>query len=160
MSVPIVLDKSTFQGLNYRDIIELHRYYRVNITPLLVSEILGDLSKEEKAGRKTPKEEVINLSKKLFPYNSYVNMPCKSIIKYSFLGKFTDSDNRPFLIANESIKTREKKGLTFKETEEEKSIKRWKVGNFKSIDEITSTLWRNESNDENVINDFKINLSI
>lgn len=155
MSVPIVLDKSTFQGLNYRDIIELHRYYRVNITPLLVSEILGDLSKEEKTGRKTPKEEVINLSKKLFPYNSYVNMPCKSIIEYSFLGKFTDSENRPFLIANESIKTGKKNGLTFKETEEEKSIKRWKVGNFKSIDEITSTLWRNESNDENVINDFK-----
>lgn len=155
MSVPIVLDKSTFQGLNYRDIIELHRYYRVNITPLLVSEILGDLSKEEKAGRKTPKEEVINLSKKLFPYNSYVNMPCKSIIEYSFLGKFTDSENRPFLIVNESIKTGEKKGLTFKETEEEKSIKRWKVGNFKSIDEITSTLWRKESNHENVINDFK-----
>ena len=61
MSIPIVLDKSTFQGLNYKDIIELHRYYTVNITPLLVSEILGDLSKEEKAGRKTPKEEVINL---------------------------------------------------------------------------------------------------
>ena len=48
MSIPIILDKSTFQGLNYADIIELHRYYRVNITPLIVSEILGDLSKEEK----------------------------------------------------------------------------------------------------------------
>jgi hypothetical protein len=121
----------------------------------LVSEILGDLSKEEKAGRKTPKEEVINLSKKLFPYNSYVNMPYKLIIEYSFLGKFTDSENRPFLIANESITTGDKNGLTFKETEEEKSIKRWKVGNFESIDEITSTLWRNESKDENVINNFK-----
>jgi hypothetical protein len=155
MSVPIILDKSTFQGLNYGDIIELHRYYRVNITPLLVSEILGDLSKEEKAGRKTPKEEVINLSKKLFPYNSYVNMPCKAIIENSFLGKFVDSENRPFLIANESIKTKGKKGLTFIETEEEKSIKRWKIGKFDSVDEITSTLWRNGSKDENVITDFK-----
>ena len=68
MSVPIVLDKSSFQGLNYNNIIELHRYFRVNITPLLVSEILGDLSKEEKEGRKPPKEDVINLSKKLSIY--------------------------------------------------------------------------------------------
>lgn len=155
MAVPIVLDKSTFQGLNYGDIIELHRYYRVNITPLLVSEILGDLSKEEKAGRKTPKEEVLNLSKKLFPYNSYVNMPYKLIIEMSFLGNFNDSENRPFLIVNKSIKTEGKKGLIFTETEEEKSIRRWKKGEFDSYDEIASTLWRTESKDENVIKKFK-----
>src|SRR5690606_25286095 len=150
MSIPIVLDKSTFQGLNYKDIIELHRYYIVNITPLLVSEILGDLFKEEKAGRRKPKEEVINLSKKLFPYNSYVNMPYEGIIENSFLGRFVDSDNRPFLIANESITTKAKKGLKFKETEEEISIKRWKRGDFNDLDDIASTLWRKETKNENV----------
>ena len=155
MSVPIVLDKSTFQGLNYKDIIELHRYYRVNVTPLLVSEILGDLSKEEKEGRQTPKEEVVNLSKKMFPYNSYVNMPYNRILEESFLGNFIDSENRPFLFAEESIITKGKKGLTFKETEEELSIKRWKKGEFDKLDEISSVLWRKESNDENVINEFK-----
>jgi hypothetical protein len=155
MSVPIVLDKSTFQGLNYKDIIELHRYYRVNVTPLLVSEILGDLSKEEKEGRQTPKEEVVNLSKKMFPYNSYVNMPYNRILEESFLGNFIDSENRPFLFAEESINTKGKKGLTFKETEEELSIKRWKKGEFDKLDEISSVLWRKESNDENVINELK-----
>ncbi len=154
MSIPIILDKSTFQGLNYADIIELHRYYRVNITPLIVSEILGDLSKEEKAGRKTPKEEVINLSKKIFPYNSYVNMPYERIIENSFLGSFVDTENRPFLIADNSIRTQEKKGLIFKETEEEISIKRWKKGEFNSVDDIASTLWRKEAKNENVINEF------
>lgn len=64
MSIPIVLDKSTFQGLNYEDIVELHKYYIVNITPLLVSEILGDLAKDEKEGRKTPKNQVTDLAKK------------------------------------------------------------------------------------------------
>lgn len=58
MALPIVLDKSSFQGLNYKDIIELHRYYIVNITPLLVSEILGDLSKEEKAEKKHQKKRL------------------------------------------------------------------------------------------------------
>jgi hypothetical protein len=154
MALPIVLDKSSFQGLNYMDIIELHRYYRVNITPLLVSEILGDLSKEEKEGKKPPKEEVINLSKKLFPYNSYVNMPYENIVESSFNGTFIDSENRPFLIANQSIVTGEKKGLTFKETAEEIAIKRWKVGDFNNLDELSSNLWRKETKIENVIDVF------
>lgn len=155
MSLPIVLDKSSFQGLNYKDIIELHRYYRVNITPLLVSEILGDLSKEEKEGKKTPKEEVVNLSKKLFPYNSYVNMPYEKIVENSFNGSFVDSENRPFLIASESIVAEGKKGLTFKETSEEIAIKRWKQGDFNDLDGLSSTLWRKETKDENVIEEFK-----
>ena len=159
MSLPIVLDKSSFQGLNYKDIIELHRYYMVNITPLLVSEILGDLSKEEKEGKKTPKEEVVNLSKKLFPYNSYVNMPYEKIVENSFNGSFMNSENRPFLIASESIVTEGKKGLTFKETAEEIAIKRWKQGDFNDLDGLTSTLWRRETKDENVIEEFKAHFS-
>ncbi|WP_289038570.1 hypothetical protein [uncultured Zobellia sp.] len=66
MSIPIVLDKSTFQGLNYEDIVELHKYYIVNVTPLLVSEILDDLAKEEKEGKKPPKDQVTDLAKKCF----------------------------------------------------------------------------------------------
>lgn len=155
MSLPIVLDKSSFQGLNYKDIIELHRYYIVNITPLLVSEILGDLSKEEKAGKKTPKEEVINLSKKLFPHNAYVNMPYDRILENSLMGNFVDSENRPFLIAKESIVTKGKRGLVFNETEEELAIKRWKAGKFNDVDELSSHLWRKETKDEKVIEEFK-----
>lgn len=155
MGLPILLDKSTFQGLNYGDIIELHRYYDVTIAPLLVNEILGDLSKEEKEGRRTPKDEVINLSKKMFPYNAYVNMRHKIIIEKSLLGEFIDAENRPFLIAERSISSQGKKGLKFIETEEEKSIKRWKEGKFDTLDEIISDLWRSESKDDNVIDDFK-----
>lgn len=155
MSLPIILDKSSFQGLNYKDIIELHRYYMVNITPLLVSEILGDLSKEEKAGKKTPKEEVINLSKKLFPHNAYVNMPYEKILENSFMGNFVDSENRPFLIAKQSIVAKGRKGLTFDETDEELAIKRWKAGEFNDLDELSSHLWRKETKDETVIEEFK-----
>lgn len=155
MSLPILLDKSTFQGLNYGDIIELHRYYDVTIAPLLVNEILGDLSKEEKEGRRTPKDEVINLSKKMFPYNAYVNMRHGIVVEKSLLGEFIDANNRPFLIATRSISTQGKNGLKFKETEEENSIKRWKEGKFDTLDEIISDLWRSESKDDNVIDDFK-----
>ncbi|MFV8324869.1 SEC-C domain-containing protein [Flavobacterium sp. ZS1P14] len=155
MSLPILLDKSTFQGLNYGNIIELHRYYDVTIAPLLVNEILGDLSKEEKKGKITPKDMVINLSKKMFPYNAYVNMRHGIVIEKSLLGEFIGADNRPFLIADRSISSQGKNGLKFKETEEEKSVKRWKEGKFDNLDEIISDLWRSESKDDNVIDDFK-----
>lgn len=155
MAPPIVLDKSSFQGLNYNDIIELHRYYNVNVTPLLVNEILGDLSKEEKEGKKSPKDEVINLAKKMFPYNSYLNMGYEILVEKSLLGEFVENDNRPFLAAEKSILTQGKKGLLFKETKEEIAIKRWKEGKFDSIEEIISTVWRNESTQDDVINEFK-----
>lgn len=96
MSIPIVLDKSTFQGLNYEDVVELHKYYIVNITPLLVSEILGDLAKEEKEGRKTPKDQVIDLAKKMFPYNAYVNMNYKVLVEKSLTGEFTTAETSFF----------------------------------------------------------------
>lgn len=155
MSIPIVLDKSTFQGLNYEDIIELHKYYIVNITPLLVSEILGDLAKEEKEGKKAPKDQVTDLAKKMFPYNAYVNMDFRKLVEKSLTGEFTTADNRPFLIAKKSINTPTKKGLTFVETPEEISIKRWKKGEFDTMDEIISEVWRTESKDENATKDFK-----
>lgn len=155
MSIPIVLDKSTFQGLNYEDIIELHKYYIVNITPLLVSEILGDLAKEEKEGKKTPKEQVTDLAKKMFPYNAYVNMGYKILVEKSLTGEFTTADNRPFLNAEKSINTPTKKGMTFVETPEELSIKRWKKGEFDTMDEVIADVWRTESKDENVVKTFK-----
>lgn len=155
MSISIVLDKSTFQGLNYRNVIELHRYYLVNVTPLLVSEILGDLSKEEKEGRRPPKQDVVNLSKKMFPFNSYVNMNYKNMVEMSLLGTIPKTDNRPYLTATRSINTPKGKGLFFVETEEEKSIKRWKNGKFDSIDEIISKTWRLSTKNEEVIKEFK-----
>lgn len=155
MSIPIVLDKSTFQGLNYEDIIELHKYYIVNVTPLLVSEILGDLAKEEKEGRKAPKDQVTDLAKKMFPYNAYVNMNYKVLVEKSLTGEFTTANNRPFLSAQKSINTPTKKGMTFVETEEELSIKRWKRGEFDTTDEIIADVWRTESKDDDVVITFK-----
>lgn len=155
MSISIVLDKSTFQGLNYKNVIELHRYYLVNVTPLLVSEILGSLSKEEKKGKRHPKQEVINLSKKMFTFNSYVNMNYKNIIEKSLIGRQPQTDNRPYLTAEKSVNTPNGKGLIFVETQEENSIKRWKNGEFESIDEIISKIWRRNTKGDNVIKEFK-----
>ena len=41
----VILDKSTFQSLSYREHIFLDKYFYENNTPILCMELLGDLSK-------------------------------------------------------------------------------------------------------------------
>src|SRR6266487_259499 len=118
MSLAITLDKSTFQSLGYNELIQLHRYYIINVTPLLVSEILGDLSKEETETKKVPKDIVIGLANKIFPSNTYVNANYKKLLEISLLGKESGFSNRPFLEAAKSINTGTKQGLVFEETEQ------------------------------------------
>lgn len=48
MQLTLVLDKSAFQSLSYAELYRLCQYYKVAIPPILVTEILGDLSKEAK----------------------------------------------------------------------------------------------------------------
>lgn len=155
MSIAIILDKSTFQSLGHNELIQLHRYYIINVTPLLVSEILGDLSKEETANKKLPKDVVIGLANKIFPSNTYVNTSYKRLLEISLISKQIEFSNRPFLEATKSINSGTKQGLVFEETEEEKSIRRWKDGQFNSIDQIMSWFWRTQSKDEDVIEVFK-----
>lgn len=159
MSLAIILDKSTFQSLGHNELIQLHRYYIVNVTPLLVSEILGDLSKEEVENKKLPKDVVIGLANKIFPSNTYVNASYKRLLEISLIGKQGEFSNRPFLEAAKSINTGTKQGLVFEETEEEKSIRRWKDGQFSSVDEIMSWFWRTQSKEEDVIEVFKNKMS-
>lgn len=160
MSLAITLDKSTFQSLGHNDLIQLYRYYLINVTPLLVSEILGDLSKEEIEGKKVPKEIVTALANKIFPSNTYVNANYKKLLEISLIGKQPNFNNRPFLEAAKSVNTGGKQGLVFEETEEERAVSRWKDGNFSSIEEITSWFWRTQSKSEDVIEGFKNKMSM
>lgn len=155
MALAISLDKSTFQALSYDELIQLYRYYLINVTPLLVSEILGDLSKEEKEGKKLPKDVVTSLAGKIFPSNTYVNLDYKSLLEMSLLGLQGNYNNRPFLQAAKSVNTGSLKGLVFEETEQEKAIRRWKNGEFNTVDEVISWFWRSENSKENVIEEFR-----
>lgn len=159
MSLAIILDKSTFQSLGHNELIQLHRYYIINVTPLLVSEILGDLAKEEAETKKLPKDIVIGLANKIFPSNTYVNVNYRRLLELSLLGRETGFSNRPFLEAAKSVNTGNKQGLVFEETEQEKSVRRWKDGQFNSIDELLSWFWRAHTKDEKVIEAFKEKLN-
>jgi len=155
MSLAIILDKSTFQGLSFSELIQLNKYFIFNATPLLIAEILGDLSKEQMEGKIAPKDQVVTLSTKIFPAQTYVNENYKRLLELSLLGKFTDPSNRPFLEATKSVNTGDKQGLVFEEPEYEKNVRRWKDGDFKEMDEVESWFWRKKTTAETVIENFK-----
>jgi hypothetical protein len=59
-----ILDKSAFQALSYREHREVSRYFEVNIAPVLILEILGDLTKQYRNGTR-PADKAKELANKL-----------------------------------------------------------------------------------------------
>lgn len=48
MGPVIILDKSAFQALSQRELQTLNQYFMHNVTPVLVTEVLGNLTKQFK----------------------------------------------------------------------------------------------------------------
>ena len=86
MHITIIIDKSTFQMLKYDELLYLSNYYKHNITPILVMEILGDLKKEVEDGRKPAIERVRDFARKLFPVYTIVNVHYKKVVNSDLLG--------------------------------------------------------------------------
>jgi hypothetical protein len=62
MSFPLILDKSAFQSLSYRELLATGRYFIQNVPPVMVNEVVADLKKQFKD--RTPEEEVVRLAQK------------------------------------------------------------------------------------------------
>lgn len=68
----IVLDKSAFQMLSYRESIFLGKHFEQNVTSYLVVEVMADLAKIL-PGQKDPKTYVMRLAQKFGGSGGVVN---------------------------------------------------------------------------------------
>jgi hypothetical protein len=157
MALNIVIDKSTFQSLSYDELLRLTYYYKHNITPVLVMEILGDLKKEEKNGNPPSQNRVIDFAKKLFPTNTIVNMLYTKPLKGELSGDDAlEIDGRPLVEMGKTVQTTDgRKGWVVGETEEEKAIYSWREGKFSQADHDLSNLWRNTTTQEDLLINLK-----
>ena len=96
MSLGLILDKSSFQMLNFDEIVLLHNYFIPTICPILVMEVLGDLKKEE-GTEGYSKDRVVDFSRKLLPYHSAVNVNFLKLINEELIGNKIPFDNKPLL---------------------------------------------------------------
>lgn len=137
----IILDKSTLQSLSFDEIIILHKYYFLNITPVLTIEILGDLRKPSKDT--ISKNKVIELANKLLPYDSAINVYYMKLLIGSLLGYDIKMDRRPEIGGGNPVQTKDgKRGIIIDETPEEDALWRWRKGEFTEAEKILAKRWR------------------
>lgn len=156
MEISIVLDKSTFQSLSFDELYRLSCYYKHIITPVLTMEILGDLKKEAKEGKPPPEKRVKDFANKLFPMETVVSLHYKTLLKGELLGDPISFDGRPHVGIKKAVSSESgMRGYLIEETKEEKSIYKWKEGNFSEADRELSDLWRMTTTQEDLLDRLK-----
>ncbi|MCU0421656.1 MAG: SEC-C domain-containing protein [Bacteroidia bacterium] len=156
MSIVITIDKSTFQQLNFDELRWLSHYYKHNIPPVLVMEVLGDLKKEFTAGKKPPEARVKDFAMKLFPVETVINQHYKNLIIQDLTTENLNMDGRPVVGIKKAVQSDSgQKGFVIEETEEEKAIYKWKEGFFSDADYTLSSLWRETTTQEDLLINLK-----
>ncbi len=152
MPINIVLDKSAFQSFNHNELILLNGYYRHNVTQILSFEIIGDLSKEAKEGKKPPAEQVKMLAYRLFPGDNLINVPCHLLPEQELLGKRVPMDGKPIIELERYVDLPDgNKAVQLKETLLEVAISNWKKGEFVDLDFANSASWRDRTTNADLL---------
>ncbi len=138
----ILLDKSALQSLSQREIGFLTKHYYVNISPVIIYEILGDLSKFENDQERS-NSEVAKLARKVSPFDSMINTNSERLIVGNLLGADVEMDGRIIISgANPIVDSRGKKGLFIDEEPEREVLRQWQRGLFSENEEVRSKHWR------------------
>ncbi|HEY0669530.1 MAG TPA: SEC-C domain-containing protein [Sphingobacteriaceae bacterium] len=123
-------------------------------------EILGDLKKEAQEGKAPPEDRVKDFANKLFPMETVVNLHYKVLLRGDLLGNPISFDGRPHVGIKKAVASESgMRGYLIEETEEEKSIYKWKDGNFTEADHELSALWRMSTTQEDLLERLKKSLS-
>jgi hypothetical protein len=143
MGPMILLDKSAMQSLSAKESRFLSKHFSVVIPPVLITEILADLSKT-KTRKLPPAMEVMVLSRKLPSMDSHISVHYRQICIGSLLGlQEPPMDGRPVVGGGVPLKTKDgKTGLFFEEPEEWKLIRNWQRGAFSAQDMAYAQRWR------------------
>ena len=141
MGPTIILDKSSLQSLSYDELLELHKCYFVNISPVLVIEIMGDLKKGKSKER--AQTLVTQLANKLHPTSSGVNSHYRPLLIRSLLGEHVPLGHRTcpssaIPVSNPSGQV----GIFIDESEEERALLRWKDGQYSDAEQLLAQRWR------------------
>jgi hypothetical protein len=119
-------------------------------------EILGDLKKEAEEGKASSEHRVKDFANKLFPTNTIVNKHYKHLVIGDLMGHHPGLDGRPNMSVKKSLKSEAgQKGFLIEETQEEKSIYKWKDGKFTEADYELSQIWRVSTTQEDLLNNLK-----
>jgi hypothetical protein len=139
----IILDKSTLQGLSHNELTFLDKHYFLNIPPVLVAEILGDLTKQRREGKPLPGDVVALLSRKLGGLDRIVSLPYRVICLRNLLGQPLPRHRQ--VVVGPSRRVVTKGGVVgqwIDELPEEAALRHWGAGRFSEVERLLSAAWR------------------
>jgi hypothetical protein len=135
----LILDKSALQGLSRREVWRLRRHFSLNIPPILIAEILGDLAKADSSQR----DQVIYLARKLPAIDQYANEHYLKLCLGSLTGMVFEMRGVPVLSGGIPIQTKSgERGIFFDATPEQLALLRWSEGDFTVTEHAVAELWR------------------
>ena len=160
MGPQFLVDKSSLQSLSDREALIFGMYHSIVVPPVLMSEILADLSK----GRKTKKargsrlrNEAVELARKLQSVGSrYYNLDERHLNLVNLLGEPVALDGRPRVGATPVTLESGESGAVADSAQED-ALHEWSQGRFSDGDRFTAKLWR-DSISEMDLNRFQKNV--
>ena len=141
MGPNLICDKSALQALNRDELSAMRRYFSLNIPPVLLVEILGDLKKHDDSA--ASRKEVRILANKLLPALSRVNLNFRKLIRGELAGHRFPMDGRPILPGGKEVQSEDgKKGLMLGVSQEAEALLRWQTNDFSKAEELLAEAWR------------------
>jgi hypothetical protein len=117
----------------------LRKHFSLNVPPILIAEILGDLAKADVAQRK----QVIHLARKLPAVDQYENEHYLTLCLGEFAGRTVEMRGVPILGGGKLIiSKRGERGIFFDSTPEQIALLRWSQGDFSESDKLLASTWR------------------
>ena len=127
----LIYDKSAIQRLSPDEAKWLTHFFRCNITPVYLREVLGDLAKPVKRGE--AKSMVTALAFKTSGLGSLPNVEHSELIDMEILGNPVEMRGVPVVGGGQRVTAANgETGVFFDESPEEKTLRRWSDGAFHS----------------------------
>ncbi|HTV48027.1 MAG TPA: hypothetical protein VMG59_06245 [Phycisphaerae bacterium] len=142
MGPTIILDKCVIQSLSQLAIYELNRYFCTNITPVLLMEILADLSLHTENPHRSA-ESVQIIAHKVCPANAFPNIHYKTLCVNNLFGFPVEMTRHPVVGGVQQVTSDDGNiGDYLGITPENEVIMRWQQGFFIESDVIFAKNWR------------------
>lgn len=137
----LICDKSTIQGLSRPELNVLRRYYTLNVPPVLLLEILGDLKKADDVD--ACRETVRSLADRLVPACSRMNVEFRELILGEMSGASIAMNGVPVVAGGKNVVSDQgKRGMIIEKSEADNALIRWQSGAFLEAETLLAANWR------------------
>lgn len=140
----LIYDKSAIQKLKRDEARWLTHFFRCNITPVYMMEVIGDLAATPNAG--TPEQMVAALAARTSALGSMPNVHHHELISMEIQGNPVEMRGVPVVGgAMQVTDANGEKGFFFDESPEDKALRRWMGGGFREQERQNATGYRSRA---------------